>query len=254
MTYRSRNSKLTRDGSEIIMESIKFRIQYDKSFIINERYLPRKLKLYNNSLRCPKDDFLNAISESNQNGFSNSFDFATKQNLNNASLKSSNAILLPDKITTDEYYMPTKRLNKILKSNKASEFLKSSNQSNQEFPFLNESLIPSKSLFQSLKKKENKLRLRNLLDDGTDTSNGLQSNEKLSAFVMPENFQDKLFYLSENSDERQLKQIETYKDFKSKLGFSFSRRRLPMATINSAPNFIVRPLSRQGRKQEEKHN
>ncbi len=50
--------------------------------------------------------------------------------------------------------------------------------------------------------------------------------------------------MSEKAYEKQLKQIDSYKEFKAKLGYSFSKR-VPLASLHAdAPNFMVLPISR----------
>ncbi len=127
MTYRSRNSKLTKDGSEIIMESIKFRLQYDKSFIINERYLPRKLKIYNNNhinsiANLQNYSYLNrhpplSLRENSFYNNSSTKDLKTtescssKQPLKSFSPRKSNQ---NSQVNDDYYTAPFKRTNKPL--------------------------------------------------------------------------------------------------------------------------------------------
>jgi len=87
------------------------------------------------------------------------------------------------------------------------------------------------------------MRLRNLLDSGSEL-NFKASTEKFNAYIIPENFQDRLIYMTEKAYEKQLKQIDSYKEFKAKLGYSFSKR-VPLASLHpNAPNFMVLPISR----------
>jgi hypothetical protein len=260
MTYRSRNSKLTKDGqSEIIMESIKFRLQYDKSFIINERYLPRKLKLSHNPLNTiahlhnytntssrylPREDsfYNNNNNGSLRNGATDSSSNFTffKQPLNRQSPRKSNHTLL----VNEEYYVPSHRGKDKMKP---TDFLKDINAP-IELPLIND---PPKSYFQNIKKKNTKMRLRNLLDDGSEL-HFKTSNEKLHAYVVSENLQDTI-YLDDRNYEKQMKQIDLYKEFKVKLANKASiitqstSRRLPLEikrTKNTSLNFMVLPISR----------
>lgn len=268
MTYRSRNSKLTKDGqSEIIMESIKFRLHYDKSFIINERYLPRKLKLSHNPLNTiahlhnytntsgrylpQREDSLYNSNNNNsnnncgnlKNGASDSNSNFTffKQPLNRQSPRKSNHTLQ----VNEEYYVPSHKGNKD--KLKSTDFLKDVNAP-IELPLINE---PPKNYYQSIKKKATKMRLRNLLDDGSEL-NFKTSNEKLNAYVISENLSDTI-YMDDRNYEKQMRQIDLYKDFKSKLAHKASiitqatSRRLPLEikrTKNTSPNFMVLPISR----------
>ena len=250
MTYRSRNSKLTKDGSEIIMESIKFRLQYDKSFLIHERYLPRKLKLYNNNsinnsisnvtsnhyanvFKYPREDSFS--SKAHFNDSTNSFKFY-KQPLAKLSPRKSNHLLQ----VNEDFYVPRKDT-----KFRSTEYLKDTSTP-IELPLISDNVMHSKHYYQSMKKRTSKMRLRNLLDSGSELDLNTTNNaDKLNAYVASENSQESAFYLSDKNYEKQLKQIDSYKEFKAKLGYSFSRR-LPLASLQQpmSPHFMVLPISR----------
>lgn len=251
MTYRSRNSKLTKDGSEIIMESIKFRLQYDKSFLIHERYLPRKLKLYNNNT------ITNSISNVTSNHYANVFkypredSFSTKAHFNDSTnsfkfYKQPLAKLSPRKSNhhlevNEDFYVTRNKDSKF----RPIDYLKDTSAP-IELPLISDNFIHSKHYYQSMKKRTSKMRLRNLLDSGSDFDlNTSKNTDKLNAYVASESSQESAFYLSDKNYEKQLKQIDSYKEFKAKLGYSFSRR-LPLASLQQpvSPNFMVLPISR----------
>lgn len=155
---------------------------------------PREDSFYNNS-KNPYSDL-------------NNFTFY-KQPLNKFSPRKSNQNLP----VTAEYYLPSSR-------SKGSKYRPTETSKDShvrlELPSINDA---SKNYFQNTKKKTSKMRLRNLLDSGSECDFKASSTEKLNAYVIPENFQDRLIYMSEKAYEKQLKQIDSYKDFKSKLGY-----------------------------------
>jgi hypothetical protein len=143
---------------------------------------------------------------------------ADKQNLN------EDLLILPK-----WSFSPQKNSNQIKNSKNASP------TSDFELPS-----VDDKRFIYSLKKKLCKKRLRNLLDNGIESkSESSKISKKINAVINDAENSNEFLFTKVGTD-KQLKQIESYKKFKAELGFSFSRR-LPITSIKSVPNFLIRP-------------
>jgi hypothetical protein len=78
--------------------------------------------------------------------------------------------------------------------------------------------------------------LRNLLDSGGKINPTDGQSNKLSAYILSENYQERLLLLNEKT-QQQIKQRELYNQFKSKRSITFSRPIAPQPTSN--PNFLI---------------
>ena len=77
--------------------------------------------------------------------------------------------------------------------------------------------------------------LRTLLDSGGKLASANGQSEKLNAYIISENYQEKLILLNEKT-QHQIKQRELYNQFKSKRSISFNRPIMPQSTN---PNFLI---------------
>jgi len=78
--------------------------------------------------------------------------------------------------------------------------------------------------------------LRNLLDSGGKLNSANGQSNKLSAYILSENYQERLLLLNEKT-QQQIRQRDLYNQFKSKRSITFSRPIAPPPTSN--PNFLI---------------
>lgn len=214
-------------------DSVKYRIEYENNgLLINDKLFQRQL------FRTQTESVIDTISI-----------------LNRISNSSSNRLQQINPIKSSEVKQSTKYL--IQKNNLVSSIEKNSlnddllivpnwslsicNRTKNETPesetqSTDDSTTSTKRFNQSIKRKQSKTKLRNLLDNGVFN----EMNKKSNSFVITDNTAGLLF-LTKLNKEKQLKQVDTYRKFKAELGFSFSRR-LPNISIQSAPSFFIRPL------------
>lgn len=128
------------------------------------------------------------------------------------------------------------------KNNSLTRNLIKNDSNDFELPSVEEKRFICQKYQRSCISKTCNNRLRNLLDNGTlettqNNTNNINDN-RLKTVIVSDSSNG--LYLKTINSEKQMKQIDAYRKFKSELGYNYSRR-LPITNIQTVPDFLIAP-------------